>query len=99
MLVKLISAYQSMTRKYTRDTHLPHPGVCDWLLSLEWEGPFRAELRTPRFKGVRPNALAASAALGRDHMVELFIDEDDLAALKEDARARAAMAWLTENNP
>jgi hypothetical protein len=32
-------------------------------------------------------------------MVELFIDEDDLPALKEDARARAAMAWLTENNP
>jgi hypothetical protein len=87
-----------MTRKYTRDPYLPAPEVCDWLFSLDWEGPFFAELRTPRLKGVRPNALAASAALGRDHMVELFIDEDDLPALKEDARARAAVARLTEDD-
>jgi hypothetical protein len=31
-------------------------------------------------------------------MVELFIDEDDLPALKEDARARAAVARLTEDD-
>jgi hypothetical protein len=28
-----------MKNNNKRDSHLPSPEVCDWLLSLEWEGP------------------------------------------------------------
>ena len=84
-----------MPRKYTRDPHLPSAEICDWLLSLEWEGPSEAEMRTSTFTGTRFSAMYASAALGRDHIVELFVDSDAHAALQDDARA--ATAWFSEH--
>jgi hypothetical protein len=88
-----------MPRKYKRDPHLPPPEVCDWLLSQKWEGPSTVELRTSAFTATQSSSLYASAALGRDHVVEVFLDVDAHDALKEDARARIALDWLAENNP
>jgi hypothetical protein len=80
-----------------RDPHLPSPEVCDWLLSLEWEGPASHVIMRDGARIVRDgartvyDAYIAIPELGADNEINLVLHEEALEALREDAKARAGM--------
>lgn len=73
-----------------RDPHLPHPEVCDWLLSQEWSKPSTVFYNSEQAKGYINDCCEASAAIGRDEIIDLLLPSFGLQILREDAAARQA---------
>ena len=73
----------------TRDPHLPSPEVCDWLLAQEWSKPAMVHISSPESTGWRVDSCRATAALGRDAVIELVAFAEGLEMLREDQRRRA----------
>ena len=72
----------------TRDPYLPSPEVCDWLLAQEWSKPATVHVNSPESTGWRDDCCRATAALGRDGVIELLAFAEDLEMLREDQRQR-----------
>jgi hypothetical protein len=72
-----------------RDSHLPPPEVCDWLLSQEWSEPDTIPLTLDgkNQNGWIANGSQATSPIGRNGYVTLLLDGDDLQILREDAEA------------
>ena len=71
-----------------RDSHLPPPEVCDWLLSQEWSKPSTVHVRSKYHKGHINDCCETSAAIGRDETIDLLLPSFGLQVLREDAVAR-----------
>lgn len=76
-----------------RDPHLPHPEVCDWLLSQEWSKPSTVFYNSEQGKGYINDCCEASAAIGRDEIIDLLLPLLGLQILREDVVARQADAY------
>jgi hypothetical protein len=82
-----------------RDSHLPPPEVCDWLLSQEWSEPDTIPLTLDgkNQDGWIANGSQATSPIGRNGYVTLLLDGYDLQILQEDAVARKAEAYEASN--
>lgn len=78
-----------MAKNKQRDEYLPSPEVCDWLLAQEWSEPATVHVNSPESTGWRDDCCRATAALGRDGVIELLAFAEDLEMLREDQRQRA----------
>jgi hypothetical protein len=76
-----------------RDPHLPHPEVCDWLLSQEWSEPDTVKVSSDRQESETYDCCEASAAIGRDEIIDLLLPLLGLQILREDVVARQADAY------
>lgn len=76
-----------------RNSHLPPPKVCDWLLSQEWSEPDTVKVSSDRYEGETCDCCEASAAIGRDETIDLLLPSPGLQILQEDAVARQADAY------
>lgn len=81
---------------YTRDSHLPAPEVCDWLLAQEWSKPGRIDIQSREGNGYTEECRRARAEIGKDEVIDLFIPAGAIEVLREDARARAAVEWMQD---
>lgn len=85
---------------YRRDPHLPDPIICDWLLQQKWSGS--VECTDIRFSNGKTescmlmNFLHATIGVGTDYAVEVFVPDELIEFLRDDARARQAMQALEE---
>jgi hypothetical protein len=85
---------------YKRDPHLPDPVTCDWLLQQEWSKCVRCvgihfsngETESSKLM----NFLHATIGIGTDHVIEVFIPDELIPILRDDARVRQAMQALEE---
>jgi hypothetical protein len=82
-----------------RDPHLPHPEVCDWLLRQEWSAPATVHVRSDGHPGFTVDCCEASAAIGRDEMIDLLLPSFGLQVLREDQAARAAALESEATDP
>lgn len=81
---------------FQRDPSLPPPEVCDWLLAQNWPGPSRVNMQSNGGAECIEECCIARGSIGRDGMIDLLLPQADLETLREDARARAAIAWLRD---
>lgn len=85
---------------YRRDPHLPDPIICDWLLRQEWSES--VECVDIKFSNgetessMLMNFLHATVGVGADHIIEVFIPDQLIQLLRDDARARQAFQTLKE---
>lgn len=85
---------------YKRDPHLPDPVTCDWLLRQEWSES--VEYAGIRFSNGKTesleliNFLHATVGIGADYTIEIFIPDELIKFLRDDALARQAMQALEE---
>jgi hypothetical protein len=85
---------------YKRDPYLPDPAICDWLLQQEWSESVKC-VDISFFNGETEsckliNFLHATIGIGADHIIEVFIPDELIQVLRDDARARQAMQALNE---
>jgi hypothetical protein len=81
---------------YTRDSALPAPEVCDWLLVQEWSKPGRIDVQSREGSGYTEECCRARAMIGKDECIDLFLPAGAIFVLREDARARAAVEWMQD---
>jgi hypothetical protein len=77
-------------KRMKRDPHLPSPEVCDWLLSQEWSTPETLRFEGKHSKGYINDCCEASAAIGRNEIINLYLPAFGLRVLRDDAAARKA---------
>lgn len=75
-----------------RDPHLPHPKVCDWLLSMKWSAPSTVKVSSDHHHGETYDCCETHAAIGCDETIDIMLPSFGLQILKEDAEARRL--WL-----